>query len=216
MNGTTLQKDVLEEFGLEARFDLAGLTVKVEDRIVTLAGHVSSIAGKKAAVEAVKRVKGVRGIVVDIEVRCPAELIVPDEQIVARATQALRWRWDIPQDDVKVTVENGRMTLSGTVDWQYQRRAIERDLQFTAGVVAVENEIVVRRVSSATDLYHAVTEAMHRIVDADTAHIHVEVDQAGHVILSGKAVDLRSRDTIEDVAWLVAGIKDVTNLVTVQ
>lgn len=216
MNSEKLRKYVMEELAFDPRIDASGIAVKVEDRIVTLVGHANSAADKDAITEAVKRIKGVRGIIVDIEVRCPPECHVSDEQIIERATQVLAWRTDIPQDDVKVTVEGGRMTLSGTVDWQFQRQAIERDLQFLAGVISVKNEIAIRRASCSSDIYSAITDAMHRLADADTAQIHVDVDENGRVTLRGKVADWRARNTVEDAAWLVAGVKGVDNLVTVR
>ena len=216
MNSEKLQRYVMEELAFDPRVDSTGIAVKVDDRIVTLVGYANSATDKNAIIEAVKRLKGVRGIVVDIVVRCPPECHVPDEQIVERATQMLAWRTDIPRDAVKVTVDAGCMTLSGTVDWQFQRQAIENDFKFLAGVVSVKNEIQIRHVSCTSDIYHSITEALHRLADADTAQIHVNVDGTGHVILRGKVADWRARNAVEDAAWLVAGVKDVDNLVTVR
>lgn len=216
MNSEKLQRYVMEELAFDPRVDATGIAVKVNDRIVTLTGHANSAADKDAITEAVKRVRGVRGIVVDIEVRCPPEYYVPDEQIAERATQVLAWKTEIPRDTVKVTVEDGCMTLSGTVDWQFQRQAIEEDLRRLAGVVGVKNEIAIRRVSRTNDIRHSITDAMHRRADVEAAQIHVAVDEAGRVTLKGKVVDWRARNAVEDAAWLVAGVKDVDNRVTVR
>lgn len=216
MNSEKLHRYVMEELGFDPRVDASGIAVKVENRIVTLTGHANSFADKIAIAEAVKRVKGVRGIVVDIEVRCPPDFYVPDEQIAERATQVLAWRTDIPRDAVKVTVEDGCMTLSGTVDWQFQRQGIEEDLRRLAGVVGIRNEIAIRRISCSKDVRHLITDAMHRRADVEAAHIDVDVDESGRVTLRGKVADWRARNAVEDAAWLVAGVKHVDNHVTVR
>lgn len=216
MNSEKLQRYVMEELAFDPRVDATGIAVKVDDRIVTLTGHANSAADKDAITEAVKRVRGVRGIVVDIEVRCPPEHYVPDEKIAERATQVLVWKTEIPRDAVKVTVEGGCMTLSGMVDWQFQRQAIEEDLRRLAGVVGVKNEIAIRRVSCTNDIRHSITDAMHRWADVEVAQIHVTVDEAGRVVLKGKVADWRAHNAVEDAAWLVAGVKDVDNRVTVR
>lgn len=216
MNSEKLHRYVMEELAFDPRVDASGIAVKVEDRIVTLTGHANSFADKIAIAEAVQRVKGVRGIVVDIEVRCPPDFYVPDEQIAERATQVLAWRTDIQRDAVKVTVEDGCITLSGTVDWQFQRQGIEEDLRRLAGVVGVKNEIAIRRLSCSNDIRHSITDAMHRRADVEAAQIHVDVDESGRVTLRGKVADWRARNAVEDAAWLVAGVRHVDNRVTVR
>ncbi len=92
---------------------------------MTLTGHVASYAEKVAAERAVERIKGVRAIAEKIEVRYPGHKRTSDDEIAERARSIIGWNTQVPQGSVKVKVEKGWVTLSGTVDWQYQPVAAE-------------------------------------------------------------------------------------------
>lgn len=216
MNSERLRKYVLEELAFDPRIDATGIGVIVDERIVKLTGHVHSLADKVAAAEAVERVKGVRGVVLDIEVRCPADAHVSDDVLVKRATAVLDWNTSLPGESVKVTVDHGCLTLTGTVDRQSQRRGIENDLRRLAGVIDIDNKIEIRSISCKQDVKRSIEDAMHRRADVQASSIRVEVDETGRVTLKGKVDDWQARNTVEDAAWLIAGVKDVDNRVRVR
>lgn len=216
MNSERLRKYVLEELAFDPRIDATGIGVIVDERIVKLTGHVHSLADKVAAAEAVERVKGVRGVVLDIEARCPADAHVSDDVLVKRATAVLDWNTSLPGESVKVTVDHGCLTLTGTVDRQSQRRGIENDLRRLAGVIDIDNKIEIRSISCKQDVKRSIEDAMHRRADVQASSIRVEVDETGRVTLKGKVDDWQARNTVEDAAWLIAGVKDVDNRVRVR
>lgn len=146
MNSERLRRYVLEELAFDPRVDASGIGVMVENRMVTLTGHVRSAADETAAVNAVERLKGVRGIVVGIEVRPASGLKVADEEIAKRAAAMLAWHRAAPCDSITVTVENGHATLSGIVDWRFQKSAVEEDISRLAGVAGIRNEISIRSI----------------------------------------------------------------------
>lgn len=215
MNSERLRRYVLEELAFDPRTDASGIGVAVENRIVTLTGHVRSAADKTAVVNAVNRLKGVRGIVVDIEVRPTAEFKVEDEEIAERAAAILAWRGGSPRDTVTFAVENGRITLSGTVDWEFQKSAIEEDVRRLAGVTGVGNEIAIRSVSQKGDIQKSIKEAMHRLADVHSSQINVAVDEEGRVELKGRVAGWQARNAVEDAAWMVPGVRAVDNRVRV-
>src|SRR5690242_16666926 len=121
-----IQRDVLDELKWDARVQPNEIGVAVKDGIVTLTGWVDSFSKKWAAEEAAHRVRGVKALANDIEVRIPGSSERPDPDIAAAATRALEWDAFIPTDRVKVTVSKGWVTLEGEVDWRYQREDAER------------------------------------------------------------------------------------------
>lgn len=215
MNSERLRRYVIEELAFDPRMDASGVGVAVENRIVSLTGHVHSASDKAAVVDAVKRLKGVRGIVVDVDVRPTAELGMEDDEIVKRATALLAWHHSIPRDSVTVTVEGGHITLSGTVDWQFQKMAAEEDLRRLAGVTGIRNEIAIRSVSQKSDIRHSIKEAMRRLADVHSSQVNVDVDEEGRVKLEGRVVGWQARNAVEDAAWMVAGVRDVDNRVRI-
>lgn len=215
MNSERLRRYVLEELAFDPRTDASGIGVAVENRIVTLTGHVRSVADKTAVVNAVKRLKGVRGIVVDIEVRLTTEFKVEDEEIAKRAASILVWRGVSPHDSIAIIAENGHVTLCGTVDWQFQKFAIEEDVRRLAGVTGVSSEIAIRSVSQKGDIQRSIKEAMHRLADVHSSQINAAVDEEGHVELKGRVVGWQARNAVEDAAWMVPGVCSVENRISI-
>jgi len=215
MNSERLRKYVLEELAFDPRVDASGIGVSVDERIVKLTGHVHSLADKIAVAQAVERVKGVRGVVLDVEVRCP-DAHISDDVLVKRATDVLDWDTTLPRGAVKVSVDQGCLTLTGTVDWQFQRSEIEKDLRCLAGVIDIDNKIAIRSISCKQDVKRSIKDAMHRRADVQASNIRVDVDENGKVTLKGKVEDWQARNTVEDAAWLIAGVKDVDNRVRVR
>ena len=124
MTDLKLRQDVLDELEFEPSVDAAGIGVAVNDGVVTLTGHVSTYAEKLAAERAAKRVSGVRAVAQEIKVRYLGEAKLLDDDIAKRALNILQWDVSVP-DNVQVTVENGLVTLTGEVDWHYQKAAAE-------------------------------------------------------------------------------------------
>ena len=123
MNDSTLRQDIIDELDFEPSIDAASIGVAVEDGVVTLTGHVSTYAQKATAEDAVRRVKGVRGIAEEIEVRPFGTNKTADDEIVKRALQTISWNTVIPDGAIQVKVQDGWVTLTGKVDWQYQKTA---------------------------------------------------------------------------------------------
>ena len=138
MNDKLLREYVITELDYDPSVESAPhIGVSVENGVVTLSGHVSSFAEKFAAEKAVKRVKGVRAIAQEIEVRYPEQKKTADDQIAQRALAIISWDAMVPNDAVMVKVQDGWVTLSGQVQWNYQRIAAESAVRRLSGVVGV-------------------------------------------------------------------------------
>ena len=142
MSESQLRQNILDEFEFDPSFNSGHIDVAVERDVVILTGHVISYAEKLAAIAATRRVKGVHAISEHIEVRYPFTKTA-DDQIAQRASDILDWNVLVPASSIEVQVEDGWLTLSGTVDWHYERAAAEDDVRKLAGVVGVTNNIVI-------------------------------------------------------------------------
>ena len=118
--------------------------VSVKDGVVTLAGWVDSYTKKWAAEEAAHRVRGVKAVANDIEVRLRGSSQRTDADIAAAAVRALQWDAFLSADKIDVSVSKGWVTLKGQVEWQYQKQEAERVVRRLAGVTGVTNLIVVK------------------------------------------------------------------------
>src|SRR5215831_13124359 len=120
-----LQADVLEELAWEPRVDAAHIGVTAKNGVVTLLGHVASFPEKYAAELAARRVRGVRAIAQELEVHLPDHKKRADDEIAGRAVALLQWDASVPAERIQVKVERGYVTLTGEVDWNYQRAEVE-------------------------------------------------------------------------------------------
>lgn len=212
-----IQQDVLEELSWEAEVQPNEIGVAVNDGIVTLTGRVDSFPKKWAAERAAQRVRGVVAVANDVEVRLPGSAERTDADIAAAAARALDWDALIPPGRAKVTVSKGWVTLDGTVEWQFQRRAAERAVRRLTGVRGVTNLIKVKpKVQPAeSELKRRIEDALVRNAETDADRITVDVD-GGKVILNGHVRSWAERDAAERAAWSAPGVTEVVNRITVH
>src|ERR1700731_634407 len=84
-----IQRDVLDELKWDARVQPNEIGVVVKDGVATMIGWVDSYTKKWAAEEAALRVRGVKAVANDIEVRLPGAAERTDADIAAAALRAL-------------------------------------------------------------------------------------------------------------------------------
>ncbi len=207
MDDRTLRQHVLEELDFDPKVDAAGIGVSVRDGIVTLSGHVGTYAEKIAAEKITQRVRGVRAVVQEVEVRYPANEKTGDEELAARVVKVLTWNVQVPDEAIKVKVENGCVTLDGCVPWYYQKAAAQSAVSKLAGVREVLNLLAVKPPVRSEDVKAKVLAALKRTArDPDSITVRIEGDT---VILDG-CVDLwRDRELAERAAWSTPGVHAV-------
>jgi osmotically-inducible protein OsmY len=215
MNDRELQQDVSDELEFEPSVDAAHIGVTARDGVVTLTGFVSSIAEKDAAERVARRVKGVRGIAQEIEVRVPSDKKQSDEEIAARALEYFKWDVGVPADRIRVKVEKGVVTLIGDVDWQYQKSEAELDARKLSGVMGVINQIVVKPIARPTDIKEKIEKAFARNAELEASHIDVTVD-GNKVVLSGTVRAWFERDIAQRAAWSAPGVTEVHDHITIE
>ncbi len=215
MTDLTLQKTILDELEWEPSFDAAHIGVAVEKGIVTLSGHVESYAQKLAVERAVKRVKGVKGIAEEIEVRYPGAKQTGDDQIAKRARDILAWQALVPEDKLQIKVEKGWITLTGQVDWYYQKTEVERSVLKLSGVTGMTNLIDIKPRVAVTDVHKRIEDALKRNAEIEASKIRVKV-AGGKVTLEGEVHDWNERESIERTVWSAPGVITVDDRIVVR
>lgn len=209
-----LQRDVMEELEWEPAVDHADIGVAVTDGVVTLSGYVKSYPEKLAAEKATRRVAGVRAIAEEIKVRFASQPKTADHEIAKRILDVISWTVSIPDDKVKVKVEHGWVTLSGTVDWHFQSREAQRAASRVSGVVGVSNLIEVKQLPAPSDIKERIVSAFKRQADLDAASVTVTTD-GGTVKLGGKVRAWNERGIAERAAWSAPGVTRVEDDISV-
>jgi len=209
-----LQRDVLAELKWEPRLQPNEIGVRVKDGIVTLFGWVDTFTKKWAAEEAALRVRGVKAVVNEIEVRLPSEAERTDEEIAAAAIRALESDTTVPSDRIRVTVSKGWVTLEGEVEWQYQKLDAERAVRRLTGVRGVANLITVKPRVTPTDLKLMIEDALIRNAELDAQKIDVRVI-GSKVVLKGTVRSWAEREAAERAAWSAPGVDEVDNQIKI-
>lgn len=210
-----IQHDVLDEFKWDARIQPNEIGVAVKDGIVTLSGWVDSYTKKWAAEESAHRVRGVKAVANEIEVRLLRTSERTDVDIAAAVTRALQWNAFLPMDKIDVTVSKGVVTLRGELEWQFQKVEAEREARRVTGVRSVINLIAVRPAKPLPgELKQKIEDALVRSAETDAEHIQVEVE-GDKVILRGKVRAYAEKQEAERAAWSAPGVKSVDNRITI-
>ena len=210
-----LKKDVLAELNWEPSVNATKIGVEVSDGVVTLAGHVDSYGEKWHAERAAQRVGGVKALAVEMDVTIPGSAERTDTDIAHSAEQALQWVSYIPKDAIKIQVEKGWITLSGKVDWDYQRQNASSALRYLVGVKGVTDNVELKSRTSSTGVRAGIEAALKRYSDAEGQDISVDV-QDGDVTLTGTVHSLWARELARESAWNSPGVRHVIDNLNVS
>lgn len=202
-----IQQDVINEFNWDQSLVATDLSVTATDGLVTLRGSVPHYSDKTTAEHAAQRVAGVRAVADEIEVKLLEPNQRTDEEIARTALNAFDWNHSVPKG-IQVTVEKGWITLTGEVEWDYQRNAAKNSVSHLLGVCAVTNQITIKQKSQPADVKKLIEEALKRSAQTEARDIKVTV-KGSQVILEG---NLESNAEIEDAklaAWSAPGVMSV-------
>lgn len=209
-----LKQAVLDELTWEPSVNAAHIGVTARDGIVTLTGSVETYAEKHHAETAALRVKDVKAVAEEIEVKLPFGVKHDDADIAAAVVERLAWTVSVPKNAVKVAVTKGWVTLSGDVHWHYQHDAAAEAVRTLWGVTGVSNQIAIKPKADAVDIRSDIMAALNRSWFSPE-NIHVTTDD-GRVTLSGTVGYWGERALAGTTAWAAPGVTSVTNDIRVS
>jgi osmotically-inducible protein OsmY len=210
-----LKNDVQAELNWEPMVDAATVGVEVKDGIVTLAGHLGSYAEKLAAERAAFRVSGVKGVAVEIDIKLPHGSVRTDGELAKAAVDALFWNAVVPKDRIKIKVEGGWITMTGHLDWAYQRKAAETAIRHLIGVKGVSNLVEIKTTVAPANVKAKIEAALERSMRQEAKEVRVSVD-GSKVVLNGEVHSQHDRRLIEDAAWAAPGVTAVVDQLSIH
>lgn len=215
MSDKELRQLVMDELEYEPSIDAADIGVASENGVVTLSGYVTDYMQKMAAERATWRVKGVKGIAQKIEVRLPGDKKQNDDEIAQRALNILAWNTVVPRDRVRVRVSDGWVTLSGNVNWNYQRLAAEGEVRKLGGVKGVINDITLASIAQFGDVRRRIQDALKRHAEIEADAVRVDIRDDGTVRIDGRVDNWSEKQAVERAVWSAPGVRVVEDRLTI-
>lgn len=206
-----LRDAVMHQLDWDPEVNASGIGVAAHEGAVTLSGFIDTYAGKLAAERSAKRVRGVRAVANELQVRL--KVARADDEIAHDAARALTLHGSLP-DTIQATVHEGHITLTGRVPWLFHKTSAEVTVRHIPGVVSVVNRIEVTPMASFRDVRRRITEALHRVADLNARHVNVEI-KGSTAMLTGTVSTWGQRELAERAAASAPGIAKVENLIEV-
>jgi osmotically-inducible protein OsmY len=210
-----IKNDVLSELLWDPLISETKVGVTVNEGVVTLTGHLDTYAEKVAAKRAAERVSGVKAMALEIDVIPSGVHQRSDTEIALAIEHALSWNTSVPQDRVKVAVEKGWVTLKGDLDWNFQRRAVERMVRPLKGVTGITDNIALKTLPVPLKLRERIQDALTRQAMREARRIDVSVE-GSEVSLRGHVHSWAERNAAEGASWSAPGVTRVNNQLLVQ
>jgi osmotically-inducible protein OsmY len=210
-----LKRDVNAELAWDPAINASAIGVAVKDGVVTLSGHLDTYAEKVAVERALRRVVGVKAIALELDIRLSPTHRRSDTDIANTIESTLRWNGVVPTNKVRVIVDKGWVTLQGEVDWDFQRRSVEKAIRPLIGVVGINNEIAIKASVAPADVARRIREALTRQTEREVDHLDVRTE-GGTVTLRGKVHSWHERDAAQGAAWAAPGVRAVINDLTIN
>ena len=210
-----IQKDVMEELGWQPYLKPSEIGVAVNHGIVTLSGQVDSYFKKLEAEKAARKVSGVKAIAEDIQIGVLSAGNKTDADIAEAVVNALKWHSVVPEEEIKIKVENGTVILEGEVEWQFQRNSAKTAIENLTGVRHVTNLITVKPKVSPSAIQQKISSAFHRSATIDAARITAEVS-GSKVTLRGNVRSFVEKEDAERAAWNAPGVTSIESKLQIE
>lgn len=213
-----IKQDVHDELIWDPSLNEGAIEIDVRNGVVTLSGTVDSYAQERTATIDAERVWGVNVVVDHLDVVVPTDHARSDADIARAVNDALQWNIEVPPNRITARVDDGFVTLDGTVDWYYQKTAATDAVQYLRGVCGVTNNVKVQPqiTPRAGDVTSRIVAALKRSAEADAQNISVDVDDSGTVTLRGTAHSWAERQDAERAAWAAPGVRNVNDELTLE
>ena len=139
-----------------------------------------------------------------------------DTDIQRRVEERLRSTSRVDINEIRVSVQDATVTLTGAVDSAWEKRVARTSAEEVDGVAYVKDQMTVKNFVKRPDneLAEAVQNALLRDAYAQGGSVEVRASN-GEIVLDGEVPTYDVRKAAEHVAWFTPGVTNVENLLLV-
>jgi osmotically-inducible protein OsmY len=216
--GEEIIKKIIGRLQNDSRIDPSKIDVFFKTGVVTLKGTVPTLLGCQAATDVTLSVPGVVSVNNELRAEYPPDTPVPeDDDIHSEIETLLYWNLELKGSGINVTVEDGAVTLEGSVDAYWKKVHAEGLISYVRGVVGVTNKLTVVPTGKVVDenIAKTVTESLDRNVAVDSASVNVKVENRA-VTLSGTLPTLSAKKAAFFTAVYTDGVVHMNDRIVVK
>nr|WP_315250704.1 BON domain-containing protein [uncultured Flavobacterium sp.] len=210
-----LQQNVMHGLKWEPLITNCNLTVISNNGIITLTGSVDNYTKKTQAENVIRKIAGVKSVINKIDVIINSWEEKKDIEIISKILTIFRWNWNTLNDTIKVKVINGWVTLSGEVEWNYQKEAAKEAVIKLIGVKGVSNNITIKSQSDNKIDSTTLKLAIQNHLALDSKNIEIEVSDS-KITLKGTVDSWCQKELAERIAWKARGVINIDNELMIE
>jgi osmotically-inducible protein OsmY len=216
-NDEEIKVDVAKQLKWDARIDASDVSIRVDNGNVEMEGNVPTMTAKSAAFDDAYLVDGVLSVSNSLDVEIPASKTTPtDAEIRDNTVTALSINSDVESYKIDITVDQGWVTLEGTVNAYWEKVSAENEVLDVNGVLGVSNNLGVVPTESYLDenIAEDIISALERNVHVNADDIDVKVED-GKVTLDGTVKTYTAKNAAFDSTLYTPGVITVNNRIIV-
>lgn len=176
---------------------------------LVLRGSVDQFSKKALLVNRVRKLAGSHEIVDLLEVRLIHPDRFDDQEIAKQIAQQLEKNLGSSHQYLAVTVSQGRVVLDGPVKWKYQKNLAGECISSVAGIISIENKVIVGSQPVALIAEKDILAAIYR-EETITSEIGVTL-KGQQVTLIGTVPTAVQKKLVETIVSGLPGIQSVEN-----
>ena len=182
---------------------------------IILTGIVDNYTKKTEAENISRKVAGVKSVINNINVTINSWDEKKDIEITAEILNIFKWNWNTLNNTIKVLVVNGWVTLSGEVEWNYQKEAAKQTVTNLIGVKGVSSNIAIKSQNNNMIDQTTLRMALQNHLALDSKDIEVKVLDS-IITLKGAVDSWYQKELAGRIAWKAPGVLYVQNELVIE
>jgi len=212
-NEEQLEREIMQRLTWDDRIDETQIKVIISNRTATLKGCVSTYPEKILAEIETQFIPEIESVVNEIEIKFPESYgRIEDKEVEEAVFCLLNANSEIATDNIKVSIENGKVELQGNVNSYWKKDKIRKIASQVKGVISVSDKIKVvpEEETKDSEIRESIITLMNKSVHIDADKVQLEV-MNGIVELSGILPSMSMYNAVMKLVKSTKGVIEIRN-----